>query len=498
VSVLLFALGMSALPTMAWSQNQPQNQPTIPASEYQARRAAVAKAIGPHGMLVLLSPTPARSHGDEDWPFRQQDDLLYLTGVDTPDTHFALLPGESEHREVLFTQERDPLREMWTGPVPTFAEQTARSGVAEVVPSGRFDAFLAAALGGGKWGESELYRYYRPAGMPALAKSVRDGLAEVWLLLGNQRDPEEPTPESRLAEELRRRWPQVRLRDASPLVAELRAVKSPAEIALLERAIEITGEAQKAAMRRALSAEHEYEVQATIDGTFRALGACCPAFPTIVGAGRNGTILHYETNAAAIPRDALVLVDIGAELQGYAADVTRTFPADGSFSPAQREVYRAVYAAQEAVFRAMKPGALFADLHALAATTLGEGLLRMGLVSQNVAAQVKLYFPHGLGHPIGLEVHDVFDPARPLEPGMVVTNEPGIYVRRDAVEASATFKALGTAEQVAIRAALARYDGIGVRIEDDALITADGCQVLSTAAPRTVEAIEAWQAASPR
>lgn len=464
----------------------------IEPAEYAARRQRLAEAVGAHALVVLFSPEPARRNGDVEWPFRQDDHLYYLTGIRQADTALALLPGEAGHREVLFTADRDPLREVWTGPILGRDEVTAISGVVEVVSRHRLHEFIEAALQGGWWGETDLYRFYRPPGLPSFLASRQTGRAELWLDLADRGVPSgPPTPALRLARELRERFPELAVRDLSPAVVAQRQVKSPAELTLLQRAIDVTAEALAAGMRRTLTAEHEYQALATIEFVFRDRGACCWGFPSIVASGANATILHYPTADASIDRQGLMLVDVGADVAGYTADVTRTFPADGTFSPEQRALYEAVLAAWSECLPRLRAGVLMADVHRHAEAVIARELAKLGLVAAAEPDQARLYFLHGLGHPLGLAVHDVWDRARRLEPGMVWTLEPGIYVRRADVEASEVFGRLPAEEQEKIRAALDRYDGIGVRIEDDVLITAGEPRVLSDAIPRTVEAIEA-------
>jgi Xaa-Pro aminopeptidase len=474
---------------------EPAIPPPIGAEELAARRQKVAEAIGPDALLLLLPAEPAHRNGDVDWPFRQDDNLYYLTGISQEGTALALVPGEAEHREVLFARERDPLAEVWDGRLLDRDELTAASGIEEIAPSGRWRAFLEAALGGTAWGAGDLYRYYRPPGLPHLLAARRAGRAELWIDLGDRGAPgDPPTPELRLAEEVRARWPEVEIRDASPLLERMRAVKSPAELALLRRAVEITEEAIHAGMRRTLTAEHEYQVQATIEFTFRDLGACCWGYPSIVASGANATTLHYPSADAPIDRGGLMLFDVGADVRGYTADVSRTFPAGGTFTPEQRAIYEAVLTAWNETLPLFRAGNLPADAHRHALGVIARELAALGLVAAAEPEQAELYFMHGLGHPIGLQVHDVFDRARPWEPGMVATIEPGIYVRRADVEASEVFRGLTAEEQAAIRAVLDRYDGIGVRIEDDVLITDGEPVVLSDGLARTVEEIEAFLA----
>lgn len=504
VIVLLAAPSAVSIPnppeTMTETRPVSSSELSVPASELAERRRKLAQAAGPDALVLLFSPSPARRNGDVTWPFRQEDNLYYLTGVDHPGVSLALLPGEEEHREILFAPDPDPRTAIWDGPVPTHGELSETSGVEEVVSAGRFEDFLQAALTGGWWGETDLYRYYRPPGLPHFSRAVEEGRGVVWMLL-EPRPPvsrsllaEPLAPELRRAEELRRRFPELSFRDATPVLEEMREVKSPAEVAVLRRAVEITSEAVRAAMERAMTADFEYQVQATLEFEFVDRGACCWGYQSIVAAGENATVLHYVTNRDPIPRDGLMLLDVGAEVDHYTADISRTFPLDGTFSEPQREIYEAVLAAWEEGLELMRPGGSLKDLHLHTLEVLGAQLVELGLVTEPSQEQVELYFMHGVGHPVGMFVHDVFDRTRPFEPGMVVTLEPGLYVRPDDVEASEVFRGLTDDEQARIRRALERYTGIGVRIEDDVLITGGEPEVLSAGLERTVEEVEALMA----
>jgi Xaa-Pro aminopeptidase len=465
----------------------------IPPAEYQARRAALAKMIGPDALLIAFSSEPARRTGDVDWPFRQEDNLLYLTGMNEPDTTLVLLPGERGRREIIFARDRDPSNERWTGVIPSKEQVTASTGVGDVVSPRRFNQFIDALFQGRGWDAPPQSGYFAPPAMPAFLAAVRAGRAEVWLVMHDRGAlGSAMTREQRFADDLRRQYPGVRFRDVSPLLLGMREIKSPAELTLIQRAIDITVEAQKAAMARVPTATRESEVQATIEFTFRNLGACCWGFPSIVAAGRNSTTLHYETNNGPIVRGGLLLTDIGAEVEGYGADVTRTYPADGTFSPEQRDIYQAVFAAQAESLALMRPGGRHLEVNNKAIEVVGRELLKLGLVTRATPDQAGLYLFHGTGHPLGLQTHDVYDRARVYEPGMVFTNEPGIYVRKDDIVASEIFRQMLPAEQASVRSALQRYDGIGIRIEDDVLITEGEPKVLSSGAPSTVKDIEAW------
>jgi Xaa-Pro aminopeptidase len=470
---------------------------TVPATEFAARRARVAQALGRDGMLVLRSADAGRRNGDVEYPFRQDDNLRYLTGIAAADATLVLLPGEKEFSEVLFVRERNPQTELWTGRISTHDEVKAQSGIKHVANSARLDSFLSAALQGLPWSPVMTPGTPGPVGAatPDFSEAVFRGDATLWFVFETRPSLGAELPRTlEYANKLRARYPEVKIRDARNVLVGLRQVKSDAEVATLRRAIDITAEAQKAAMRRSLTAKNEREIHAVIEGTFLERGACCWGFPSIVAAGPNATTLHYESNDADFSRGDLILTDLGADYEGYTADITRTYPSDGTFSPEQRAIYTAVYRAQEAVFGAIKPGVLWRDLQNLATDTLGADLLRLGLITKNDPQQVRMYFRHGLGHPIGMQVHDVQRGGRPLEAGMVMAVEPGIYVRKDDVLASPAYKALTPDDQKSIAAALDRYANIGVRIEDDVLVTRNGYELLSANVPRSMEAIEALMA----
>jgi Xaa-Pro aminopeptidase len=374
---------------------------------------------------------------------------------------------------------------MWTGHIATHDEITARSGISKVESSNRFRPFINAAFNGGSWEQT-----FYPRAMASFYNTVRSGNAEIWLLLGT----DEQNGQQAFLDELRSTHPDFRFRNATPIVLGMRETKSPAEIAVMQRAIDISLAGQKAAMKRVKTATNEREVQSVVESTFREMGACCTAYPSIVASGAHSTTLHYQENDAPIDRNGLLLTDVGAEVEGYAADTTRTYPASGKFSPEQRAIYDAVYAAQEATLAAMRPGKLWVDVDRVTVDTIGKELVKLGLASKNDPKQVRMYLPYLVGHHIGLGVHDVWDRGRPLEPGMILTDEPGIYVRRDDVLKSETYRALSKEEQASIAKALDRYNGIGVRIEDEVLITNDGARLLSSGAPRTSADVERFMA----
>lgn len=463
----------------------------IPAAEYEARRDAIARRIGPAGVFIALSPRPVIRNGDVEWPYRQDDDLRYLTGIEERDTALVIVPSSIEWRDVVFARAFDARAELWTGPIPTAEQIRSISGVEKIEEFHQFHPFVNALFGGKPWGPTTEYGYYRTPAFPELRDHLRNGRGTVWLLLGDRSATSEPLEE--LVERLREEYPELQFRDATPLLLSMRETKSSSELALLQRAIDITDEAHRAAMRRARTATHENQLQATIEFTYRDLGADGWGFPSIVASGRNATILHYEKNDAVIPRDGLVLMDIGAEVDGYTADITRTIPADGTFSPEQRAIYDIVYKAQNESMKLMRAGSSMSKVNRRAEEVIGEELIKLGLIATNDLESVRMFFRHGVGHPIGLQVHDSFDRARPLEAGMVMSNEPGVYVRRRDIVESAYYGKLDAARKARVDAALDLYDGIGVRIEDDLLITSGEPKLLSKS-PRSAAEIEAFMA----
>jgi Xaa-Pro aminopeptidase len=482
--------GILAVAVLVFAWAQPARA-EISADEYAARRARVARELGEDALLVLVAPPRPRHMGGDPGPYRQEPNLYYLTGVDQPDSALVMVPGADAHAEVLFARDRDPRSELWDGRIPDHSELAAISGVSEVVSSRRLDSFLAAAFEGNWFEESDLYRYYRTPALPRFSQAVAEGRATVWLLLDQRpRRGEVLTPALALAADLRQRYPELRIANVAPIIEQLRQVKSEGEIARLRRAVEITGQGIAAAMQRAATATHEHQLEAIIEYTFRDRGACRSGYAPIVGAGANATVLHYSHGEDPIPRDGLVLLDVGAEYRRYTADITRTFPVSGRFSDPQREIYEVVLRAWEQGLEQIRAGSSLTAMHRRVEQVIAEGLVPLGLVSAATPEQTRLYFPHGAGHPIGLIVHDSFDRARALEPGMVVTLEPGIYVRPADVRASGVYQTRDDEARAGIDAALDRYADIGVRIEDDILVTATGREVLSDSIPRTVAEIE--------
>jgi Xaa-Pro aminopeptidase len=427
---------------------------------HATRRARLMELLGPRAALVLASAPERLRNGDTDYKFRQDSDILYLTGFAEPGATLVLRPGHAETPFVMFVRPRDPAAETWTGRRAGVEGATRDYGADAAFPASELDAKLPELLAGAE-------ELHFPFGRePSLDATVSRALARL-----------------RAGERRGRRAP-VRLVDARVSVHELRLVKSPDEVAVQRRAAAITAEAHTAAMRAARPGVNEGEIEALIDYTFRRRGGTGPGYPTIVGGGVNATILHYVENNAPLAAGQLLLVDAGCEVDGYTADVTRTFPVGGRFSEPQRRLYEVVLETQLAAIEAVKPGATIDAIHEQVLVGLTRGLVGLGLLEGRVDDVPKLvadgayrpFYMHRTSHWLGMDVHDVGfyseeGVARPLTPGMVLTIEPGLYVNADADVP-------------------AEYRGLGVRIEDDLLVTPTGHENLTLATPKSVRDLE--------
>lgn len=416
--------------------------------------------LGPGAMAIIGGRVASRRNSDVEYRFRQASDLLYLTGFSEPDALAVLSPGR-QPSFVLFVRPHDERQEIWRG---------RRAGLEGAVS--QFGAERAFAIDDAK---TELPR-------------LLDGAEEVQFLAGEDRALDElvlgALADLRHSERRGTRAP-TRIRDLRTSLHELRLIKDEDALAKLRRAAAITGEAHVAAMRGAATMNREYELEALIEYNFRRHGGL-PGYGTIVGSGANGTILHYVDNSDPLKRGDLVLIDAGCEYQGFTADVTRTWPLGAPFSAVQRRVYDLVLEAQEQCIAAVRPGANLDELHALAVRQLTRGMVDLGLLSGSVDSLIesgsyKRFYMHRTSHWLGMDVHDVGayvveGKPRPLQAGMVLTIEPGLYI--------------GTNDETAP----VELRGIGVRIEDDVLVTLGGYEVLTATIPKQTAALEALTA----
>jgi len=430
---------------------------------YQARRAQLMhKLPSRSAALIPGASLVTRSH-DSEYPFRQDSDFYYLTGITEPDALLVLLPDGSEQggRCVVFCQDRDPTMEAWTG---------RRLGAEGVMR------------------EHGIEQAFENATREEQLKALLDGREILYIPLSHpqaQGMAEEAYQQARAAE--RRGHPPLQgWLDIAPLIHAMRLIKGNEELALLRHAAAISARAHCRAMQVAAPGLHEYHLQAELEHEFAWQGASGPAYSTIVGGGENACVLHYIENAAPLKGDDLVLIDAGAEYALYAGDITRTFPVSGVFSAPQRTLYSLVLEAQKNAVAAVCPGATLNEIHQGVVRDLTKGLIALGLLEGALDECIKnesyrRFYLHSTSHWLGLDVHDVgayrLDPetSRPLEAGMVITVEPGLYIPND--------------DDIP-----ADYRGIGIRIEDDVIVTAKGRETMTSDVPKEIADIEALMA----
>jgi len=450
--------------------------------DLRARRARAMERLGSTSLAIFWSAPQRVYSADVDYEYRQDSNFLYLTGIDQPESILVLMPGNRSRKELLFIREADARREHWEGHSLTPSEATAKSGITAVMTTTQFEPFIAAMLSKRSMGaDAEEYASFFAA--------LTDSRARISLLLEPQPTLSAPPgPARQFADNLRARFFGFTVHDATPIVWELRQIKTPYEQDVLRKSVAISSDAHKAGMREAAPGKFEYEVEAAIENVYLRNGAMSWGYPSIVGSGSNSTILHYNRSSRKMESGDVLLVDAAANYQGYTGDITRTYPVNGTFSREQREIYAIVLAAQEAGMTAAKAGNRVADVQAACDQVLRAGLVKLGLVIEPTGQQFKIWSTHGVSHWIGMDVHDV-GTVSTLAPGMAFVIEPGIYVREAALEALPK-----TAENLAfidkVRPMVQKYRNIGVRIEDSFLLTDKGLERLSAGAPRTIEEIE--------
>jgi Xaa-Pro aminopeptidase len=426
-------------------------------AEFARRRAAFVERIGDAVAVFPSAPEAVRSN-DTYYPYRQDTDLYYLTGFEEPESVLVLAPRHATTKSVLFVRPRNPEREIWDGR-RAGAEGAVRDfGIDAAYPITELDQRLPELL--------------NTAGTLYYAFDRDDSFnARIIEQLKRYRTARRRSDEGPLA-----------VLEPGPILHEMRAIKSAADVEGMRRAVAISREGHIAAMRYARPGMHEYEIQAIVEYVFTSRGARSAAYPTIVAGGANGTVLHYTTNRMRVKDTDLVLIDAGAEVDYYCGDITRTWPISGKFTPEQRAVYEIVLAAQLRCCELSKPGITFnRDVNDASIRIITEGLVDLGLLTGSVdenieKAEYRRFYMHRVGHYLGMDTHDVGcyrdgGDWRALAPGMVVTIEPGIYVPdEDDIDR--------------------RFRGIAVRIEDNLLITENGSDNLSAGTPKTIEEVE--------
>ncbi len=443
-------------------------------AELARRRTAVASRMEDESVMILMSGEPRIYANDVDYSFRQENNLYYLTNLKQTQATLVILKTGGKVTETLYIPMRNPQQETWTGKMYSESEAENIAGIAPVTDLEQLRKFIDELRSGA-------------------VKNIKT----VYLLGANGQfdgnGSREYLAEAKLSSEIK----VYKVANARPIFNELRQIKSPFEMKLLQHAVDITIEAQERAWAVARTAKMEYEIQAEVEYTFRRRNADYWGYPSIVGCGANATTLHYEESQGPCAPGMLLLMDVGAEYDHYSADVTRTIPVNGKFTKAQAEIYQIVYDAQEAVAQAAKPGATMSQLSNAADKVLRDGLFRLGLITDKNSSQFRIWYMHGLGHWIGMNVHDVGRNGIAMKPGMTFTNEPGIYIREDAL------KYLPDTPQnrdfiAKVKPAFEKYKNIGVRIEDDMQITDTGVRWMTQKLPRSIKDIEKFMASAPK
>ncbi len=435
--------------------------------EWQAHRQGFLRHLGSKSIALFKASEMVIRNGDVEHDYRQDSNFYYLTGCTEPEARLLLVPRglklapyPQAVTEILFVRPRNAHAEMWEGPRLGIEGAKRELGFPVVLSVQEFDAVYRQALAGAD---------------------------TLYLTIGEPSSPHHALPSADSTRSALEALLGVKLIDPHRILSRLREVKSPAEIALLRRAIEITCQAQREVMASAQAGMREYELRAMLEYIFLSHGSPRLGFPSIVGSGPNSCILHYRAGDRVLQNGEVVVIDIGPEYGMYTADVTRTIPVSGKFTKEQAAIYNLVLAAQEAAMQQVKPGVRFRELSNIATRVIIEGLIQLKLLTGSVeenlqAGRHRDFFMHELSHYLGLDVHDVGSYG-PLEAGTVFTIEPGIYI------------SAGTAQKYQLPEG---YINVGVRIEDDILVTENGYENLSASAPRTVAEIEALMAQKGR
>jgi Xaa-Pro aminopeptidase len=431
------------------------------AAIFKERRARFMAEIGAAAAIVPSAPIALRSN-DVEFVYRQDNDFYYLTGFAEPESVALFAPGHKDGEFVMFVRPRDRERETWTGRRAGIEGAMLDYGADKAYVIDELDRVLARYLEG-------VERVYYPLGV-----NERMNARVLELMRGAQ------------AMRPRTGSGPVAMLDPREIIHEARLKKRPEELDAMRRAVAISCEAHKDAMRRARGGMMEWEIEALVDYAFRSRGAAGPSYPSIIASGPNAATLHYINNDRKMLSGDLLLIDAGCEYDFYASDVTRTFPVGTRFNPAQRALYAAVLEAQRRGIDSIKPGVRFDDVHEAALRVLVEGMIDLGLVKGPVndaiaTAAYRRYYMHRTSHWLGMDVHDVGlyrvgGNSRALEPSMVLTVEPGIYISPDDDSVPEEMR------------------GVGIRIEDDVLVTAEGHEVLTAAIPKTIDEVEALTA----
>lgn len=428
-------------------------------SEFKKRRQALMQQIGTGNIAIIASASSAVRNRDVHYPFRQDSDFYYLTGFNEADALAVFIPGREQGEYVLFCREYDATKALWEGAHAGLEGATTHYGADDAFPIDDLDEILPGML------ENKAKVFYPMGKNGELDHKLLD-----WINHIRKQSRSGVTAPGELV-------------SLEHIVHEMRLFKSAEEIKLMRRAAEISAQAHVRAMQYCQVGAYEFEVEAELIHQFMRSGLRAVAYPSIVAGGKNACVLHYTENADKLRKGDLLLIDAGAECDHYAADITRTFPVSGKFSEPQRLLYQLVLDAQAAALDEIAPGIAWNKAHEASVEVLTKGLVELGFLKGRIKKLIKeekykQFYMHRIGHWLGMDVHDVGDYKikdewRLLEPGMVLTVEPGLYVPAECQTVDKQWR------------------GIGIRIEDDVLVTADGYEVLTASVPKTVEAIEA-------
>lgn len=433
-------------------------------AEFKKRRKRLMQQIGKGNIGLIPSASAQTRNRDVHYPFRQDSDFYYLTGFNEPDALAVFIPGRPQGEYLLFCREYDEKKALWEGAHAGLGGATTDYGADDAFPIDDIDEILPGLL---------------------------ENKAKVFYPMGRDSDLDH-----RLLEWVHHLRSQSRAGVSAPLelvslehiLHEMRLFKSEAEIKLMRKAAEISAEAHIKAMQKCRPGLYEYQIESEIIYHFLQQGLRAVAYPSIVAAGKNACVLHYTENSSKLSDGDLLLIDAGAECDHYAADITRTFPISGRFSEPQKQLYQLVLDAQAAALAEIKPGAPWNLAHEASVKVLTKGLVALGLLKGRVSKLIKdetykTFYMHRIGHWLGMDVHDVGDYKvkdewRLLEPGMVLTIEPGLYIPKDCESVDE------------------RWRGIGIRIEDDVLVTQKGYEILTVRVPKSIDEIEALMQAA--
>ncbi len=476
-------------------------------TELAMRRAKVFAEMKDNSVMILMSAVPKVYTNDVDFLFRQENNLYYLTNLKQQNATLILVKSRGEPQEILFLPKRNPQNETWNGHMYSTDEAANISGVKTVLDASEYENFFNLLKNKQPF-TSKSFSFVSAAENLYLLTPEYDYEADDTREYGREWDLAQSLAAVSTDEKTRllkyEATAKYQIISANPIFTKLRLTKSPFEIRLMQHAIDITTEAQMRAMATSRQVKMEYETQAEIEYVFRRRNADYWGYPSIVGCGPNATTLHYEESQGEVKPGDLLLMDVGAEYDHLTADVTRTFPVNGKFSKAQAEIYKIVYDAQDAAAKTIKPGARYGEPSKAAKEVIEAGLAKLGLITAVGATvpgtkypQSAIWYMHGWGHWLGMNVHDVGGGGNTiLKPGMIMTNEPGIYVREDALNYFDTTKPEIKAWLDKIRPVYEKYKTIGVRIEDDMLVTDTGVEWMTKNLPRKMSDIEEFMASA--